>query len=150
MKTTDNLYLDTSALIKIYIDEADSLMLRSKIVGHNLWIGQIGILEFYSAVFKKERTKSITKFEADLIIESFKFDIGKFKIIHLSSDVLQVSLKLIQKYRVDGLRTLDSLQIASALSNTEIGKIISYDNLFNKIVGLEIKKKKCRFIPFQN
>lgn len=122
------------------MDEPNSFFFRNKVARCTLWIGKIAIVEFHSAVYKKERTKSITNFEANLIIDSFNSDFKEFNVINVDNKIWEKSVYLIKKYRIEGFRTLDSLQISTALSNIEIDEIISFDNLFNKIVSLETIK----------
>ncbi|TAF74359.1 MAG: PIN domain-containing protein [Bacteroidetes bacterium] len=135
-----NIYLDTSSIVKLYSNEKESKDLQLLIEGKVIYIGEIGILEFHSAIWKKVRTKSIEKLDAIDIVDSFTNDLSAFKIINIDKSIFGRAIFLIDKYAVEGLRTLDSLQISSALSNTDINEIISFDHLFNKIVYLESKK----------
>jgi len=73
-------------------------------------------LEFQSALWKKIREKEITEKAALEVIEGFRDDGDKFQWILLESGLVKSASRLLMKYGSRGLRTLDSLQLATALT----------------------------------
>jgi len=78
-----NIFLDTSSLIKLYhteqgTEELDKLLDENSV--QEIYLSEIAKIEFNSAVWKKVRTKDLTKEEAVEIIDSFQTDT---KITHL-------------------------------------------------------------------
>lgn len=133
------IFLDSSAIVKLYSNEIHSEELRSKLNDQNPIISRLGVLEFHSAIWKKERSKLILKNDALEILYSFSEDLKHYEIIEIEGKIWEEAINLINKYGSLGLRTLDSIQIASALSLNSKVEIISFDNLFNEIVKLENK-----------
>jgi len=112
------IFLDTSSLLKLYHKESETVELIS-FIGKNIkviYLSELAKIEFNSAIYKKVRTKEITKEKAESIVSFFQNDYSKFEWIKLDSDVVNLAKDLISQYGTDGLRTLDSLQLASAVS----------------------------------
>lgn len=111
-------FLDSSSLIKLYHQEEGSDLaikaLSSDI--REIFLSELAILEFRSALWKKIREKGIEKNAAIEVIKYFQDDAGNFQWILLQSDIVDSASNLLMKYGNRGLRTLDSLQLASALT----------------------------------
>jgi len=113
------LFLDTSSLIKLYYKEEDTSDLDKIFINYTIttiFLSEISKVEFFSAVYKKARTKTLTSKNADDIIISFSEDEKKYQFIPLNDKIVSLSQKLIKKYGLAGLRSLDALQLASAIS----------------------------------
>ena len=93
-------FLDTSSLIKLYHQEegSDSVMKALSSDIKEIFLSELAILEFRSAIWKKIR------------------DRNNFQWIMLQSDIVDSASHLLMKYGGLGLRTLDSLQLAAALT----------------------------------
>ncbi len=127
-----NVYLDTSALVKLYHDEEGSEQLLQFISDNinKIYLAEIAILEFRSALWRKVRTKEIDEGIIKKVIEYFGMDIDKFYWIKMNENLLETSKNMLTKYGRIGLRTLDSIQLASAItSKSENLYYISYDKL---------------------
>jgi len=112
------IYLDTSSLFKLYhkeigTEEMDQLFSSNNITA--IFLSELTNLEFFSALLKRVRMKEMSIENADEIIKLFKEDLKKYTIITVSTDVFENASRLILKYGQDGLRTLDALQLASAI-----------------------------------
>lgn len=129
------IYLDTSSLFKLYQKEADSvtfdeLFINSRI--SDIFISEIAKIEFVSAIYKKVRMKETRLEDAKKAIELFDNDIKKYFIVPLESNLIIKAKQLIVTYGKQGLRTLDSIQLVSALAvRNEVDKYFTSDRLLH-------------------
>ncbi|MEO5908807.1 MAG: type II toxin-antitoxin system VapC family toxin [Ginsengibacter sp.] len=129
------IYLDTSSLFKLYQKEADSvtfdeLFINSRI--SDIFISEIAKIEFVSAIYKKVRMKATRLEDAKKAIELFDNDIKKYFIVPLESNLIIKAKQLIVTYGKQGLRTLDSIQLVSALAvRNEVDKYFTSDRLLH-------------------
>lgn len=111
-------FLDTSSLIKLYHQEegSDFVMevLSNDVV--EIFLSELAVLEFRAAIWKKIREKEIEEKVAIEVIKCFQNDVNNFQWILLQSDLVESASHLLMKYGIRGLRTLDSLQLAAALT----------------------------------
>ena len=127
------LYLDTSSLFKLYhnevgTEEMDQLFSTNDITA--IFLSELTNVEFFSALLKRVRMKEMSIENADEIIKLFKEDLKKYTIITVNTEVFENAKHLILKYRQDGLRALDALQLASALEVKNIAtKYLTADKL---------------------
>lgn len=135
------LFLDTSSLIKLYYKEEGTSELDRIFQSRSIteiFLSEISIAEFYSAIYKKVRTKDLTQQNADDILNSFISDKNKFTFIPVSSEVIEYSQILLKKYGLKGLRALDAIQFASVCTVRGVINIaISDDKLLNSFLILE-------------
>lgn len=113
-----NIFLDTSTLVKLYYTEVDSATIETYITTNKveeIYLSNIAKTEYSSAICKKLRTKNIDENIATFLLASFEKDYPNYTFISLSNELVDNSNLLIKKYGNIGLRTLDSLQLASAL-----------------------------------
>lgn len=111
-----NLYLDTSALVKNFIDEAGSENLRRLIEDqeNQIWISELVETEFSCALFRRLRNHELSIFQVAEALEGFRTSITKFEILPLNSGILSRANQLIRKYGDKfALRSLDSMHAAS-------------------------------------
>jgi len=141
-----NLYFDTSSLFKLYHKEegTDELMeLLKKNSVNAIYLCEITGIEFSSAVWKKCRKKEISENIANTLIEKFDKDSAKFRFVPQNFTLRKSAKNLIAKYWTDGLRTLDSIQLASALSIKEnVDIFLTSDKLLADIAiheGMNVK-----------
>ncbi len=111
-------FLDTSALVKLYHEEDHTSQLQSLLAGdiNNLCISAIASIEFRSAIWKKVREKAFSVEKAEEVINLFYEDRLLFTWINLTDELFNNAINLIMEYGSRGLRTLDSIQLASALT----------------------------------
>ena len=139
-------YFDTSSLVKLYHNESGTSVVMKLFESDDIeaMISEITILEFYSTIYKKIRTKEINDKTAQKVLKNFNNDSEYFNIINITTELIYSAKQLIQKYGESGLRTLDSIQFASALKvKNEINEVICCD------LGL-IKLLKKEFINVLN
>lgn len=80
-----------------------------------LVLSELTFIEFRSAIWRKVRMKEIDQELANKVITYFDDDFDSYKWIKMNSEIIKTAAGLLMKYGAKGLRTLDSLQFASAL-----------------------------------
>lgn len=111
-------FFDTSALVKIYHQEEGSDFClgcyRSELP---LVISELSKVELYSAVHRKLHEKRLTHTAVDLLLKRFYYDCAnRFEVMCITTIVYEEACRLIELYSCGyGLRTLDSIQLASFL-----------------------------------
>lgn len=111
-------FLDTSSLIKLYHQEvgSDAVMKVLSNGVEEIFLSELSTLEFRSALWKKSREREVEEKVAIEVIKCFQNDSDDFRWILLQSDIVESASHLLMKYGGSGLRTLDSLQFAAALT----------------------------------
>ena len=111
-----SVYLDTSALIKLYIEEEGTARVIGVTEGadaHDVVILDIARVESRSAIRRRERESDISRAEANRILSRMEDDISSFFLVQPSSSaVLEEAARLVDRY---SLRALDALQLAGCL-----------------------------------
>jgi len=134
-------FFDTSSLFKLYHRESGTdelIMLFKKGLINEILISEITKIEFSSVVWKKCRKREIEDLDGETLIRKFNQDAVMFQFIDIDNTVVNVSKELIQKYWKFGLRTLDSIQLASAIQfENSIDLFLSSDNLLLQIAEQE-------------
>lgn len=106
-------YLETSALVKLYVYEAGTdrlLGLTASDARHQLAILSLAQVEFRSAIRGRQRRGEIPDHLADELIESFRRHAeGRFLIQTFSDSLFDVASALIDSYP---LRAYDAVQLA--------------------------------------
>jgi len=135
-----NLFLDTSSLLKVYHkeQETDEILLLISQEVENIYLSEIAKIEFNSAIFNKVRQKQFSVEKAIQMILYFEKDYENFIWIEVNSNIISKSKELIKKYGINGLRTLESIQLACAISKSnEINQFKTSDLVLKKIFTLE-------------
>ncbi len=115
-------FLDTSALVKLYVREPGSnLLLELANSPHNrLLISSLAAVEFTAAVHSAERSGRITISGGAELIASFRHDLSSRLIRRMITDsVLDNAVALTGYYP---LRAYDAVQLATALAVAESGE----------------------------
>lgn len=133
------IFLDTSSLLKLYHNEIGSKEIVELFEQQNIeevYLSDLAKIEFKSAVFKKVRTMDLNIEEANSLIKLFELDYSKYTFIACNAEIVERSCMLLVKYGVEGLRSLDSIQLASILK-FQISIAISADDKLNKFIAAE-------------
>jgi predicted nucleic acid-binding protein len=136
-------YLDTSALVKLYhqeagTDQVEGLFTQSD---NSLIISELAAVELYSTVARKLRTGEITDEAFEEICNNFDDDCKhRFVVMPLSAIVSQKAKALLRKYgKVKALRSLDALHLgACSIARTDGPPIfVCSDSRLLEIAALE-------------
>ena len=99
------LYLDTSSLFKLYHTKAGTQVVDSIFAENNptaIFISEIALIEFTSALFKKVRSKELNNINATLLINLFEVDCKKYNIVPVNTKSFLSAKALLIKYAVEG------------------------------------------------
>ena len=136
-----NIFLDTSSLFKLYHREkgTEELMnLFNENVVEAIYVAEITKIEFSSVVWKKCRKNEINESLAIQLIGKFEKDLNKFNFVSDGQLLHNKAKELIGKHWKIGLRTLDSIQLASAIKmKNKIELFLTSDKLLSEISQIE-------------
>ena len=109
-------YFDTSSLFKLYVREEGTDQLRELVQDlerNELAIMDFALLEFRSAVRRRERQGELSALEANLALERLREDAAERYMVQESTlAMLEEGARLIDLYP---LRSLDALQLAGCI-----------------------------------
>jgi uncharacterized protein len=126
-----NVYLDTSAVVKLYYKEAGSenLLAFLKLYTDDLilTVADISKTEFHSALLRRVRTGEIALDDVYNTFKGFDRDFNMFNIITVNDTVKQLAVMLLDQIAYQrGLRTLDAFQLATAIACNRFIKIDTF------------------------
>ena len=114
-----NIFFDTSSLFKLYHEEEGTAKLLDFLntnPDNKIFISQLTLVEMYSALLKKVRIGHLSLSEMKAFLVVLDNDLRKFSLVQIDSAVIAKAQELIIKYGLNGLRSLDAIQLASAIS----------------------------------
>jgi predicted nucleic acid-binding protein len=137
-------FLDTSALVKRYHQEVGTDIIDEifEEEGKVLFISDLSIIEFHSAIALKVRTREISRDAFFHLIGLFsnELDMGLYQIRRIDEEEKQEAVKLLTKYGFDyALRTLDSLQLAAmeSVGKEKLDWVVCADARFCELIRLD-------------
>jgi predicted nucleic acid-binding protein len=124
------LYLDTSALAKIYVQEPDSEALDAALTGRrDLMISELGLTELTSALARRSREGQIDASACRRIYQQLLRDVraGEYRLLDLTSATHREAERLLLTLgRHTPLRAADSLHLAAA-ALADARALVTYD-----------------------
>ncbi|RLC12697.1 MAG: hypothetical protein DRI57_17425 [Deltaproteobacteria bacterium] len=134
-------FIDTSALIKLYHEESGTERLTRLIISETpiIVISDLTIIEMVSALAKKVRTREIDEHIFNEAVLNFENDVSAFEVTDINENIKRYASYLLKTVGMQrGLKSLDSLQLASALAAPETPELfIAADNLLGEIAELQ-------------
>ncbi len=108
------LYLDSSALVKLYLQEAETPAVEALVLKHDplLFVSIVAYPEVLSTLARALRDHRISKPDHQLAKRRFLRDWTRMNMVELSPSVLGLAPALIDKH---GLRGFDAVHLCSAL-----------------------------------
>lgn len=135
------IYLDTSSLFKLYHEEDGTKeieLLFSQVKITHIYLSEITKIEFSSTIWKRVRTKDITVEQAEITLRLFESDFAKYNFITNDSLILEQARNLVTKYGIEGLRTLDSIQLSTCVALTKLVDVFyTADKLLQTLIERE-------------
>jgi predicted nucleic acid-binding protein len=131
------MYIDTSALVKLYVREADSEACWNTIADSSLVSSRLLYCEFRSALLGKESRKVISPESRNEAWRRFEQDISDrvIQFMSLNDLVIQDAQKLLDELHPSvSLRTLDAIHLATCISG-EVGLLFTKDHRMLKAAG---------------
>jgi len=137
-------FFDTSALLKRYHWELGTEIIDAAFEEKDATriISDLSVIEFYSALTKKVRTREIPEasFRGAVKLLALDFQNRVIEITSVSDDDKRSAVILLEKYGISqNLRTLDALQLAvmNRLGRQKITRILCADRAFLSIIEQE-------------
>ncbi len=134
-------FLDTSSLFKLYFQEEGSAEIDAFFAENSIntvLISSITVIEFRSIVWRKVRMKEVSSADAQEIIRVFTHDLSLYSIIAIDDTLLYLASQLLDKHGLNGLRSLDALQLASAVTvRDQVTLYKTADRLLNDLFKAE-------------
>lgn len=134
-------FIDTSALIKLYHEENGTGRLTRLIVSDDpiIVISDLTIIEMVSALAKKVRTGEISEHIFNEAVSNFENDVSNFEVTDINETIKRRASSLLKTVGMRrGLKSLDSLQLASALAAAEPPDLfIAADSILGEIAELQ-------------
>jgi predicted nucleic acid-binding protein len=132
-------YLDTSSLVKLYVEEIDSEKIRDYV--HNaatVSTSRIAYAEARAAFAKKQKEEEFSLKVLRKIVEDFNRDWESYFVIEITDGLIRFAGDIAEKYL---LRGFDSIHLASAIHlKNKIDSAIyfsSYDTRMNQAAEKE-------------
>lgn len=137
------LFVDTSSLVKYYYPEPDSDKTEAAILkADRIYISRLSLVEMASALSKKVRARELTKQAEASVWNTFLEDLHatKMELVDLHDRHYARASEIIREFGTkEGIRTLDSLQLAAALGLPE-ALFLSADSVLSRVARkMEIK-----------
>jgi len=123
------IYLDTSALLKLYLREPDSEQLNRTVEGRrDLLLSELAITEFISALARRKREGSLSPSDAGLLRKTLLGDSasGIFLRVDLAPPTHRSAETILLSPEIESLRAADALHLALAHS-ADARTIATYD-----------------------
>jgi predicted nucleic acid-binding protein len=123
------MYLDTSVLVKLYVNEPDSRDCDAVARGESLVTSELSYGEVLSALLSKERAGQINAEERSFAWERFMADNenGKLHFVPLNGLIVREAGDVMEEVHPDvPLRTLDAIHLATYLS-VDAGPLFTKD-----------------------
>lgn len=115
-------FADASALVKLYADERDHLLVRSL---ESLVVAELSRVEVVAALWRKARVGAIDAEAAALLVRGFVADYEgtpaeapRFQVVLTAGSIVRRAARLCGSHP---LRAYDAVQLASALTAAETG-----------------------------
>ena len=105
-------YFDASALVKRYVEESGSDVVRA-LLGESLTCtSRLSEVEIVSALVRRAREGSISEFDRDRALSTLAEDMTVLYVVELSGEITMIARGVLLKHR---LRASDAIQIASCV-----------------------------------
>lgn len=110
-------YLDTSALVKYYVDETDSAWLRSLISARPmpvLIVSHLATAEMHSALMRRLREGAVSNMDYARLKLIFRRDcLNRYVVVRTTVAIVEAACNLLEQY---DLLTYEAVHLATALA----------------------------------
>ena len=114
-------FLDSSALVKRYINEVGSawvLSLFSPVLNSEFFVAAVTGVKIVAAITRRARGGSISATDARAVCNQFRGDLQtEYQIIEITEGVISAGMMLAETY---GLRGYDAIQLAAGCAVNEL------------------------------
>ncbi len=128
------IFMDTSALVKRYIEEKGSSIIDDYYSSSNdISIAPITEIELNSALKRKLDDKSINISTYNAATIAWHFEKQFYRVIHFNDRMCECAIAILKSHR---LRTLDAIQLASAMQIIPDAFVVSDSKLYKTAVHI--------------
>lgn len=132
------LYLDTSALVKLYLDEPGRRIVTAAVSEEAIVATQeIAYIEAHAAFSRAERDGRLSPPELERLRSDFDRDWPNYLVIHVSRPLLERAVKLVDSF---ALRAYDAMHLAAAQmliqESEEPLRFACFDRRLNRAAGV--------------
>lgn len=134
-----NIYLDTSSLVKAYHKKPGSdKIIKMLPQFQHIFLSELTKIEFVSAFWKKVKYSEANETVVKEGIRFFENDYDKYDWVIIDREIIHFAKKFVSQYWKMGLRTLDSIQLACAISlKNEVDQFLTSDTILKRIMEME-------------
>lgn len=118
------LYLDTSALVKLYLDEPGRSAVMAAVSAEEIIATQeLAYIETHAAFSRAEREARLTNADLERLREEFERDWPSYLVVKVSQPLLEQAVKLVDSF---ALRAYDAVHLSAAqtLSRETAGTLL--------------------------
>lgn len=131
-------YFDASALVKGYVEEADSRQIRRLLTRGAAATHRLSFVEAASAVGRLGREGRLSEDQRSTALAALTADAASVLVVELTSEIVSRAQALAQKHP---LRAGDAIQLASCLYLRDTAdqriRLVSFDDRLNTAARLE-------------
>lgn len=107
-----NLYLDTSALVKLYVEEAGSAAVRETVTdAETVATSVVAYVEARSAFARRHREKRLSRTDYRRTVREFEADWDHYLLVEVTIQIVRRGAELAEDH---ALRAYDAIHLASA------------------------------------
>jgi hypothetical protein len=111
-------FFDTSALVKRYVEEPGSSMVRAALRSHAVVVARVTLAEAAAAVARAARAGAVSEAQRDVILARLPEDFAKLQIVEIRPALVARVPAMVARYP---LRAYDAIQLASAITVRQTG-----------------------------
>lgn len=140
------LYLDTSALVKLYVDEEGSPLVRSAVDQAGLIAtSAIAYVEARAAFVRRRHEGGLSGRDYRRVIRDFDADWTRYLVVEITELLIREAARLVEAHR---LRAYDAVHLASAVAiHSRLAEPVVF---FSWDVGLEKAAKREGLDPLRS
>lgn len=118
------LYLDTSSLVKLYVEEANSRETRLLAqTAEVIATSRIAYVEAHAALARKRRDRGLTRAQYRSVIQELDQDWDSYFVVDVSQSLVQAAGSFAERH---SLRALDAIHLASAVALRERAAAVAF------------------------
>ncbi len=139
------LYLDTSSLVKLFVDEEESSSVR-ELVAQASWVAtsMIAYPEARSAFARQHRDGVLTTRDHELVKTSFEENWSRLLVLRLGDQVRRHAGEVAEDY---ALKALDSIHLASYLELCRTVQSVRFSSFDERLFKAAVLAAPRRHLP---
>lgn len=108
-------FLDASALAKVYLDEPGTGSMRGVLdrCGDTLFVSDFVVLEVLTSIRNALRTVPATRYNS--VLDCFQTDYQRFSLVDVAPEIRKTAIEMTSAFRTARARSMDVLHVATAL-----------------------------------